>query len=164
MSDVADYDTDILLWSERQAALLRELKTRAPGLPNDLDLENVAEEIESVGRSQLDAVESFLRLIFLHLIKLAYSPDPALNAKWIDEIIGFHADLQQRLSPAMRGRIAGDKVWVRVVRQASASFRAYGDEPPSGLPLRNPLEVDLFLDERELDIEALVTQLRQTAD
>lgn len=48
MSDT-DYDTDVVRWSERQAALLRE---RAAGkLVNEADFErtNIAEEIECVG-------------------------------------------------------------------------------------------------------------------
>ncbi len=61
MSDpMGEYDTDILLWSERQSELLRR---RATGeLVNDADLDwpNIAEEIESVGREQLHAVESLL--------------------------------------------------------------------------------------------------------
>ena len=49
---MSEYDTDILIWSERQATLLRR---RAAGeLVNDADIDwpNVAEEIESVGRSE----------------------------------------------------------------------------------------------------------------
>ena len=45
------YDTDIVTWSERQAELLR--RVGAGEHINDLvDWENVAEEIEDVGRSQ----------------------------------------------------------------------------------------------------------------
>ena len=50
MSDL--YDADILQWSEHQAALLRR---RAAGeLVNEADLDwpNIAEEIESLGKSQ----------------------------------------------------------------------------------------------------------------
>lgn len=50
------YDEDILAWSEQQAALLRDL-ARHRDLPNALDLENVAEEIESVGRDELRATK-----------------------------------------------------------------------------------------------------------
>ena len=55
---MADYDSDISEWSERQAALLRR---RAAGdLANaaELDWPNIAEEIEDVGRSELHRVES----------------------------------------------------------------------------------------------------------
>ena len=58
------YDTDIYAWSQQQAAVLRDLASR-PDLPNELDLQHVAEEIEDVGISELNAVRSFLRLCFV---------------------------------------------------------------------------------------------------
>jgi len=48
---MSDYETDILLWSERQGELLRH---RAAGeLVNngELDWPNIAEEVESVGHA-----------------------------------------------------------------------------------------------------------------
>ncbi len=57
------YDEDILRWSEQQAEIIRRLGSARRDLPDDLDIENVAEEIESVGRSELAAVKSHLRLI-----------------------------------------------------------------------------------------------------
>ena len=63
------YETDVVTWSEQQAALLRR---RAAGeLINDAELDwpNIAEEIESVGQSQIDAVESLLFQAFLHDLK-----------------------------------------------------------------------------------------------
>jgi len=56
------YDTDIVVWAEQQADLLRR---RAAGeLVNDAEIDwpNVAEEIEDVGKSQRQAVESHLTL------------------------------------------------------------------------------------------------------
>jgi hypothetical protein len=43
-----------------QAAVLRRMAANPAALPNDLDLERVAEEIEEVGNEQLYAVESSL--------------------------------------------------------------------------------------------------------
>ncbi|MBV9250584.1 MAG: DUF29 domain-containing protein [Acetobacteraceae bacterium] len=57
------YDADVLLWSEQQAELLRRRAANA------LDWENLAEEIEDVGRSQLNAVESLLTQALLHYLK-----------------------------------------------------------------------------------------------
>jgi len=57
MSDL--YDTDIVTWSAQQAELLR--RVAAGERINDLvDWGNVIEEIESVGQSQVDALESLL--------------------------------------------------------------------------------------------------------
>jgi hypothetical protein len=66
---MADYDSDILEWSERQAELLRR---RAAGdLVNEAELDwpNIAEEIEDVGRSELHAVESLLVQALRHMLK-----------------------------------------------------------------------------------------------
>jgi hypothetical protein len=57
MSDL--YDDDILLWSERQADLLRRISTGEP-VNERPDWVNIIEEVESVGREQLHAVESLL--------------------------------------------------------------------------------------------------------
>lgn len=57
------YDSDYYLWSERQAALIRERKF------DELDVENVAEEIESLGRSDRRAVRSQVRRLLVHLLK-----------------------------------------------------------------------------------------------
>ncbi|GLK79976.1 DUF29 domain-containing protein [Methylopila turkensis] len=130
MSDVADYDADILLWSERQAALLRDLKTRARGLPNELDLENVAEEIESVGRSEFDTVRSHLRNILRHLVKIAADGDADPVVHWLGEIRTFQSDMIDRLAPSMRGRIDMDAVWRRAVKEARADFADRGQILP----------------------------------
>jgi hypothetical protein len=45
------YDEDILAWSERQGTLLRRIAAGERVNEPDLDWGNVAEEIESAGRS-----------------------------------------------------------------------------------------------------------------
>jgi hypothetical protein len=57
------YDTDILLWSEQQAELLRQRSANA------LDWDNLAEEIAAVGRRELHAAESHLIQALLHDLK-----------------------------------------------------------------------------------------------
>ncbi len=67
MSDA--YESDILLWSERQAQLLRRLA--AGERVNDLvDWENVIEEVERVGSEQLHAVESLLLQALVHILQI----------------------------------------------------------------------------------------------
>ena len=74
MGDRTLYDEDILVWSEQQAAALRSLASRRD-LPNELDLANVIEEIEDVGRSEFHTVESLIENILTHLLLLAADPD-----------------------------------------------------------------------------------------
>lgn len=63
------YDADLLAWSERQAALLRRVAAGERVADNDMDWPNIIEEIESVGQSQVDAVESLIIRAFLHMLK-----------------------------------------------------------------------------------------------
>ena len=67
----ATYETDFYQWTQQQADLLRQGQFNRV----DLDLENIAEEIESMGRNQRDAVESYLSNIIMHLLKWQYQPE-----------------------------------------------------------------------------------------
>jgi|SRR5215470_9500971 len=62
------YDDDFYTWTQEQAALLRE------GAVQELDLANLAEEIESLGKSDRRALGSHLRNLMLHLLKWQYQP------------------------------------------------------------------------------------------
>jgi hypothetical protein len=66
---MSDYDTDVLAWTERQADLLRR---RAA---NEIDWDNIAEEIEAVGRSQKREVRNRLARLCQHLLKWAFQPE-----------------------------------------------------------------------------------------
>ena len=67
-SNAALYDQDFYTWTQEQAALLRE------GAWQDLDVTNLAEEIESLGKSDRRALGSHLRNLVLHLLKWHYQP------------------------------------------------------------------------------------------
>jgi hypothetical protein len=63
-----NYDTDFYTWTQAQAAALRAKNFAA------LDLEHLAEEIESLGKRDRRAVESYLEVILLHWLKWVYQP------------------------------------------------------------------------------------------
>ncbi|MCB8838431.1 DUF29 domain-containing protein [Aurantimonas sp. VKM B-3413] len=63
------YGRDGHAWAEREAALLRERRF------NDIDLENIIEEIETVGRSEWRSIVSNYRLIAMHLLKWQFQPE-----------------------------------------------------------------------------------------
>lgn len=69
------YERDFYEWSRHQARLLRE------GRWDELDLENLVEEVESVGRSQKKEVYSRLKVILAHLLKWKYQPG-ARSSGW----------------------------------------------------------------------------------
>jgi hypothetical protein len=97
------YDTDVLLWSERQAALLRR---RAAGeLINEPELDwlNLAEEIESVGANQKREARSRLALIIQHLLKWRYQPEYR-SRSWRATLYVQRRDLKALMedSPSLR--------------------------------------------------------------
>ena len=62
------YDTDFHAWANEQAALLRA------GRLTEADIENIAEEIESMGRSEKRELINRLSVLMLHLLKWRYQP------------------------------------------------------------------------------------------
>jgi hypothetical protein len=73
------YGADFAAWTADQAGRLRSLR------PAGLDWENLAEEVESLGRSDKRAVGSDLKVLLEHLIKWRYQPDRR-SASWSDSI------------------------------------------------------------------------------
>jgi Domain of unknown function DUF29 len=65
------YQTDYYAWTKQQAAELRRLA--AARADSTLDLANLAEEVESLGISQLSSVKSQMRRVMEHLLKLEHS-------------------------------------------------------------------------------------------
>jgi Domain of unknown function DUF29 len=90
--------------------VLRNLATRRD-LPNDLDLEHVAEEIEDVGNAELNSVRSFLRLMLAQTIKVASLPDSDPARHRFEEVVAFHIELFTRYSKSMRQRIDAQEAW-----------------------------------------------------
>ena len=165
MGNPSLYDDDILLWSEQQADVLRRLGRTRPELSNELDVENVAEEIESVGRSELAAVKSYIQAIFIHLIKLAVETSEQAQAHWESEIIGFHANMIDRYSPSMRQRIDIEALWRLARRQSAAAFRAVEQHQwrfMASIPINSPFTLDELL-AAEINVSELAQRLRRVA-
>jgi hypothetical protein len=65
----APYDRDFHAWALETAAALRE------GRLSEVDIEHVAEELETMGRSEKRELASRLNVLVLHLLKYAYQPE-----------------------------------------------------------------------------------------
>ena len=66
--DAAAYDEDFFAWTEEQARLLRA------GEFSQLDIANVAEEMEDMGRSIRRELRNRLSVLTMHLLKWRYQP------------------------------------------------------------------------------------------
>src|SRR5580658_10042307 len=108
------YDRDALAWSERQAELSRRV-ARGEKV-RDVDWRHVVEEIEDVGLSELNAVQSYLEQILVHLLKSHGWPDISSDQPRRAEIVAFQSGVERRFAPSMRQRIDLDKLYGRAVR------------------------------------------------
>ena len=103
------YETDFHAWTQEQAAKLRALLTERSNL--DLDLENIAEEIESVGAGDRRELHSRLARIIEHLLKLGESPLHEPRHGWRSSVRAERISLERlfKQSPSLR-RLAADEL------------------------------------------------------
>jgi Domain of unknown function DUF29 len=62
------YEEDFLAWTEQQAALVRA------GRLDELDLDNLAEELDTMGRSEWGELENRLEVLLMHMLKWDHQP------------------------------------------------------------------------------------------
>jgi len=63
------YETDFYGWTQEQARLIRS------GTLSGLDMENLLEEIEAMGRSEKRGLRSRLAVLLMHLVKWKHQPE-----------------------------------------------------------------------------------------
>jgi hypothetical protein len=130
---MSDYEGDIFAWSERQAVLLRRLAAGERLNDGDLDWPNIAEEIESVGRSERAALASHIANAIEHLIKLRASPSIEPRGVWQEKLIRARAEIERLLedSPSMRPAVGATiaRELPRARRLAAVALRLHGEQP-----------------------------------
>lgn len=131
----AAYERDFYTWSQEQARLLRA------GLWTAVDRENVAEEIESLGREQFNKLESALRVLLLHLLKWDRQPGKrtrswALSVK--DQRLAFGDVLAD--NPGLKSRL--DEALARAYRRARIQAAAETGLPEEAFPESCPYGLD----------------------
>jgi hypothetical protein len=136
------YDADVFEWSQHQAALLRR---RAAGeLVNEAELDwpNIAEEIDSVGRSQLTAVRSLLVQALLHDLKAEAWPLSREVSHWRGEARRLRGDAADTFTPSMRQLIDVQKLHRRAL---AAMPDTIDGQPPFPVPAECPVTLDELL-------------------
>jgi hypothetical protein len=93
------YEMDFYTWTQQQGALLRA------GRLDALDRENLAEEIESLGRNEFDKLVSFYRLVLVHMLKWDRQPSKRTRS-WAGSIAlhRVHAKQVLRDNPSLKSR------------------------------------------------------------
>ena len=125
------YDTDLFAWSVEQAHALREARRQRVNVP--VDWENVAEEIESLGKSERRTLGSRIGTVIEHLLKLEVSPATSPAGAWRDTIRHTRREITKILaeSPSLRREVP-DMVAqeLQAARElVVANLADYGEQP-----------------------------------
>ncbi len=133
------YSRDFYVWTERQAALLRAQRFE------QLDLDNLIEEVEALGRAELNAVLSNAGVIVEHLLKLEHSRAQDPRAGWRATIREHRRHLRRELTPRFR-RMLQDELpglYPEIRDDTAALLRDYGEHDATDtLPEACPYALD----------------------
>jgi hypothetical protein len=139
MSDL--YHDDVLLWSERQAALLRRMAA-GERVNDQVDWENVAEEIEDVGRSSLRSCRSQLLRALLHDLKAKAWPLSRDAPHWRSEARVARINAADAYAPSMRRHIDVGDLYAKALR---AMPETVDGQPPLPVLRTCPITLDDLL-------------------
>ena len=140
MSAKSLYEQDFYAWSQQQAALLRAGRT------GEADLENIAEEIDSMGKTEKRELVSRLTVLLAHLLKWQYQPGRR-GPSWEVTITNQRRDLAVHLkdNPSLRSKLP------EAVEYAYANARgeAYAETglPKTMFPPSAPWTFDQMMDQ-----------------
>jgi len=98
------YDQDFYAWTQEQAALLRA------GAWQELDVDHLAEELDTLGRSEKRALASDLEVLLVHLLKWQHQPDYRDEShSWFDTIVEHRSRIVRLLedNPSLRPQVEG---------------------------------------------------------
>ena len=127
------YETDYYLWLENQAIAIKNHDVNA------LDWINLLEEIESLGKEQLNAVNSLLKQVIIHRLKLDYLQDELNRNHWESEINTFVDQIEDRLTKTLKNKLDLPKLYNRAKRDVLKQY------PKLIIPETNPYTLDDLL-------------------
>ncbi len=117
------YESDYLLWTQETIA---KLKARDF---DRVDFENLIEEIEDLGRSYRDEIESRLDVLLSHILKRLYVPLANDYNGWERTIREQRKQIRRRLekSPSLKNYLPEifDKIWQDVIKEVREDYPQY---------------------------------------
>ena len=140
MSNSQLYEVDFYAWVNEQAELLRA------GRLSEADLDNIVEEIESMGRREKRELVSRLSILLLHLLKWRHQPGLRGNS-WRGSIRVQRLELTRHLrdNPSLKAHLSeGIEDAYRVAVIAAESQTGL---PEAVFPLSCPWAVEQMMDE-----------------
>lgn len=136
------YALDDQEWLETTIQLLKQRRFA------ELDLDNLIEELEDLGRERRNAVVSLLEQIIRHLLMYHYwtSEKPRNSPHWEAEIYGFKVQLNRLLTQNLRNYLEEN------LDSIYQSARKYIVKKTclENLPVNNPYSLEQLTDEDDL--------------
>ena len=140
----ATYADDFAGWAFDQARRVREAR------PNGVDIENVVEELESLGKQEFGTLESVMEIVLLHLLKWDYQPN-LRGASWRNSVAEHRRRIAKlvRKNPSLKPLLPDALLEV----YETARLRAIGETglPERLYPLVCPYSWDMMM-RRELSL------------
>jgi hypothetical protein len=133
------YEGDFYVWTEAQAALLRERRFDA------LDLANLIEEVEALGRSEKSKVLNGAGVIIEHLLKLQHSPAQDPRNAWRASVRERRRRLRRELTPRLRQIVRAElaALYAEIRDDTAALLRDHGENAAAdALPKACPYTVE----------------------
>jgi hypothetical protein len=95
------YEIDYYAWTQRQVELIKKRRWE------ELDLDNLLEELEEMGKSSKSALESRLEILFMHLLKWQFQSENRSNS-WKASILEQRQKLEKLLkeNPSLKLKLA----------------------------------------------------------
>ena len=134
------YEQDFYRWTQEQAELLKA------GALSQLDVENLIEEIESMGKSQKRALISRMTVLLMHLLKWDYQPDRR-SGSWKSTIITQRKEIKRLLkdNPGLKSIIT--EMLTETYLDAAEIASAETELPESTFPETCPYTVEHLMGE-----------------
>jgi hypothetical protein len=138
------YERDYYAWITEQVRALRERRIE------DIDFDDVAEEIEDLGKSEKRSVQGHLETLLMHLLKLSYAPAVSRdrNARLWENTIELARFRIRRLldeSPSLRPAL--EELFDNAYKGARISARRALGFPREPLPETPPWTLEQILDD-----------------
>lgn len=134
------YDTDGYTWAIQQAEALRRRSA------NEIDWDNVAEEIESVGKSQASALESHFTVLLTHLLKWVFQSERR-SRSWEASIRTARIQLAKviRKNPGLKSELP--ELFADAYQTARLTASGETDLPVETFPETSPFSVEEAMDD-----------------
>ncbi len=127
------YESDFYAWTQRQAALIRDGDVAA------VDLPNILEEIETLGRKEVSELRSRYTVFATHLLKERFQPARA-SRSWRSTILNQRIEIARHMkdNPSLKSKV--DEILAEAYADARLIAATETGLPEETFPVEPPFD------------------------